>query len=70
MVETEHLGGRVRVEIDNRLTQRQVVVRRVHRRDDGDHDDTDVTHSTGVTVHACTSNGRPTRLPDWLKALA
>lgn len=33
-------------------------------------DDTDVTHSTGVTVHACTSNGRPTRLPDWLKALA
>jgi acyl-CoA thioester hydrolase len=29
-----------------------------------------VAHSTGVTVHACTSNGRPTRLPEWLTALA
>lgn len=26
--------------------------------------------STGVTVHGCTSNGRPTRLPIWLTELA
>jgi acyl-CoA thioester hydrolase len=28
-------------------------------------------HATGVTVHGCvTTAGRPTRLPDWLRALA
>jgi acyl-CoA thioester hydrolase len=25
--------------------------------------------ATAVTVHACTTDGRPTRLPDWLVAL-
>ena len=38
-VEAEDLGGRVRVQIHNRLMQRQVVVRCLRRRDNEEHDD-------------------------------